>query len=271
MNFRASTYRSIVFQSNSVGGRLKYYAEEADQGFWDELWERVVDTTNYSRYEMGHMPHQLRRTFLRWVPKGSKVLEAGCGLATFTVAAQSLGFNAEGIDYAPKVIEEVRKRYPHINFFVGDVRCMSEVPDRTYGAIYSPGVCEHFEEGPEAVLREAHRVLNSNGILLVSTPCFNALQKLLRHFGRFNGDSGEGRFYQYAFSPQELRGILEEIGFDVIQTHQYGTLLSFSENFPRIDALIPPKLVNPIAFALDSIPGVRRIGHGCIWVARKRS
>jgi len=258
----------ITVEPSSYGGRLKYFSRAADDAFWDDLWLHEEAEIDYSRYQAGHLPRFLKRTFIRHVQPGARVLEAGCGLGWFTVAANALGFKAEGVDYAPQVIAMLQARFPSINFFRGDVRKLSNIPDNTYDAIYSPGVCEHFEEGPEDVLREAYRLVKDGGIVLVSTPCFNAFRRFLHRLGAFQ-HAPEGAFYQYAFSQQEMTAILEGIGFDVLECDYRGTLFTLREHIPLISRLPLGHLGKPIAVALDAIPGINRWGQGCMWVARK--
>ena len=108
----------------------------------------------------------------------------------FTVAMSARGFEAHGLDFAERIIEALNERYPDI-FVEGDAR-WSPYPGGYFDATYSPGVCEHFEEGPDAVLAEAFRDLRPSGALYVSIPYLNALR---RH--RWKGDKGEREFCQY--------------------------------------------------------------------------
>lgn len=260
---------TIVYQPNAYGGRLAYFGESATAEYWDSLWDELAGRENtYARSERGHLPHQLRRTFLKWVKPGARVLEAGCGLGQFTVALNALGYLADGVDFAPMVIERLKRRFPHIHFFHGDVRCLSTVADGTYDAVYSPGVCEHFEEGPEAVLRENHRILKTGGIVLVSTPYFNAYRRFLQRLGKFR-NGPRGPFFQYAFTTREMRFILERIGFDVIEVHPYGVLKTVTDYTPLVSKIPLGPCSTPVAWGLDSTPLLRRWGHACIWVGRK--
>jgi SAM-dependent methyltransferase len=199
------------------------------------------------------------------VKPGSRTLEAGCGLGRFTVALHALGYRAEGLDWSAETIARLQQSFPAIPWHAGDVRHI-DCADGAFDAVYLPGVCEHFEEGPEAILIEMRRVLRSDGIAVVSTPCFNSW--LQRHLERqaFSGDPC-GEFYQYAFTPDGLALLLGRIGFDVLQVKPYGAL----ETFTRYAAWqIPAGWRRALGVAMDYLPVVREWGSTCIWVARKR-
>jgi SAM-dependent methyltransferase len=261
---RGSGEHLVLDRHPSTGPRLKYYSRAADEAYWTELWSREQDVS-YVREERGHLPHQLRGLVRRWVEPGARLLEAGCGLGRFTVAATALGYRAEGLDWSAETIAALQRRFPSIPWCVGDVRCL-DVPGGTFDAVYSPGVCEHFEEGPGAVLDETRRVLRTGGIAIVSTPCFNTW--LQRHASRLTGDSSApgGQFYQYAFTPEGMARLLRETGFDVLEVRPYAVL----ETFIRYGGWrVPAGLRNVLALPMDYLPIVRQWGSSCLWVARK--
>ncbi|HEX7138562.1 MAG TPA: class I SAM-dependent methyltransferase [Vicinamibacterales bacterium] len=255
----------VVEHDEFTGPRLKYYSRAADVSYWTERWE-AAQGASYERERRGHLPHQLRDTFARWVDRGARVLEAGCGLGHFTVAAAALGFAAEGLDWSEPTIGRLRQRFPSIPWHVGDVRAL-RFETGSFDAIYSPGVCEHFEEGPVRVLTETHRVLRLGGIAVISTPCFNSW--LLRRASTFiaRQESSESGFYQYAFTPDGLARVLTTIGFDVVHIRPYGALDTFVQfgNWR-----VPRPLTLPLAYGMDYVPVVRNWGSTCLWVARRR-
>jgi SAM-dependent methyltransferase len=257
-------HRLVVDCDPVMGPRLKYYSRAADVTYWTELWKQSGGGS-YAREQRGHLPHQLRGTFSRWVAPGSRILEAGCGLGRFTVAAAARGYHAEGLDWSAETIEMLKSRFPSIAWRVGDVRRLN-VADGAYDAVYSPGVCEHFEEGPTTVLAETHRVLRRGGIAIVSTPCFNAW--LQRHAARLPArpELGEARFYQYAFTPDGMANLLGRLGFEVLQVRPYAAL----DTFVRYGGWrVPPTLTPLLALPMDYLPVIRHWGSTCIWVARK--
>jgi SAM-dependent methyltransferase len=197
------------------------------------------------------------------------VLEAGCGRAHFSVAAGALGYRAEALDYAPEVVERVQKRFPQLPVFAGDVRNLPDTPDGAYDAVYSPGVCEHFEDGPEPILAETRRILKPGGVLLLSTPCFNAFRRAVWRLGGFRR-APEGEFYQYAFSPREMTEILERTGFEVVEVRLHGALKTLRDHVPGLARIKLGPLEKPLAVLLDVLPVTSRWGHACVWVARKR-
>ena len=135
--------------------------------------------------------------------------------------------------------------------------------------MYSPGVCEHFEEGPSECLIEARRILKAGGILAVSTPCFNAFHRMLVRFGGLSPEP-VGSFYQYAFSPRGMTGILTGLGFEVLQTRPYGTLLTLTTHLPALARVRWGMLGKPLAVALDNLPVTRAWGYSCLWIARRK-
>jgi SAM-dependent methyltransferase len=256
--------RLAIEEDRATGVRLKRYSHAADVEYWTRRWQSV-ENVSYKREQRGHLPHQLRTTFCRWVPVGARTLEAGCGLGHFTVAANVLGYRAEGLDWSSPTIERLRSQFGGITWHVGDVREL-QFEDDLFDAIYSPGVCEHFREGPERVLTETRRVLRPGGIAVVSTPCFN--EWLQRWAPTFAADEpvDETTFYEYAFSPSGMAAVLEGLGFRVLQIRPYAaldTLQSYG------GWRVPRHLKDALAFSLDYVPVIRNWGSTCIWVAQK--
>ena len=259
-----SEHHIVVQDDSETGPRLKYWSRAAVTAYWTELWTKV-DTGSYDRERKGHLPHQLRGTFVKWVKPGSRVLEAGCGLGHFTVAAAAKGYRAEGVDWSAVTIDKLRGRFPEIPWHVGDVRKL-DFEDGTFDAVYSPGVVEHFEEGPTEILQETHRILAPGGHAIVSTPCFNRWMQ--RHPDRFTSTgSSAGEFYQYAFKREGMAALLGRIGFEVVQILPYGSLstLSIYGGWK-----VPTPLVKPVAVAMDYALPTKAWGSTCIWVARRR-
>jgi SAM-dependent methyltransferase len=248
-----------------TGTRLKHFSRAADVDYWTERW-RSARAVTYTRELRGHLPHQLRTTWRRWVAPGASVLEAGCGLGHFTVAAHALGYRAEGLDWSEPTIGRLQERFPSIPWHVGDVRRLP-FRDGTFDSVYSPGVCEHFEDGPGTVLAETHRVLRDGGIAVVSSPCFNVwLQRRIAAFVS-PGVPGDAAFHEYAFSPIGMAQLLDRMGFALLQIRPYGTL----DTLVRYGGWhVPGWSKNAIALLFDYLPACRDWGSTCLWIVQKR-
>jgi len=257
-------YDIIVQSDVETGRRMKYYSRAADVEYWTEMWSKLAAHQTYDRQLRGHLPHQLRDTFSRWVKPGARVLEAGCGLAHFTVAANALGYHAEGLDWSEGTIGRLGQLFPTIPWHVGDVRKL-EFDDGAFDAVYSPGVCEHFEEGPTQILAETHRVLRPGGFALISTPFFNSwLQARSERFSVRGKPAGE--FYQYAFTADGMSRLLERLGFEILQLRPCGSLATMIE---FAGWKVPRQILKVLALAMDYAPVTREWGYCCIWVARR--
>jgi len=261
---------TLVAEPGPRGGRLAFYRQAADAAYWDALWEsRPVD---YRRARTGHLPPHLHRVVRRHLRPGGRILEAGCGPAEFTVALTARGFAAEAVDWAPRTVERLRVTSPEIQVRQGDVRRL-DVPDASYDGVYSPGVCEHFEDGPEEVLRETLRVLKPGGTALVSTPCFSPLLRaLVRTSSRVGSGARSGEFYQYAFTPTGLGAVLRDVGFDHVRAHPYGALATvweFTGAGRALTARVPRRRLLPLEAGLDLTGAAWLSGRACLWTARR--
>jgi hypothetical protein len=104
-------------------------------------------------------------------------------------------------------------------------------------------VVEHFENGPNAALREAARVLRSEGMLLASVPYSSPVRRAISALGLRKGfwrpmsaaavdlpGAFSGRqFWQYAFTPGEFTHALGEAGFRVVARLPYAVVWGLYE------------------------------------------
>ena len=119
----------------------------------------------------GGEAHTLRLLELTGLPHGASVLDMGAGAGESLALLRKLGYMAEGIDLAPrsKLVEQrdfLRTGYP----------------DGSFDAVLSQ--CAFFVSGDQpAALQEAHRILRTNGLLMISDVFFKEPQALLEDAG----------------------------------------------------------------------------------------
>jgi hypothetical protein len=157
----------------------------------------------------------------RNLPTTGRVLEAGCGLGQYVLLLRERGRVAVGADWSLEALRAGARAGAPVS--VMDLRTLG-IATGAVTAYLSLGVVEHDPEGPDAILREAARVVPAGGRLLLSVPYWNGARRLatpyLRRRARLTHAAG-GQFYQYAFTRRELGQRLAAHGFVVRGFHPY--------------------------------------------------
>jgi len=219
----------------------------------------------WSRHWNGARPRQfdLRQEAL-WptiadvLERPGRVLEAGCGPAQWVQFFDSLGHTTVGVDFASSALAEAKGFDPALRLLSGDLRRLP-FPDACFDYVYCAGAVEHDVAGPEAALRELHRVLKTSGWLMCSVPCLNVERRILLPWflvrdwlkrrellRRLAGKADPFEFYQYVYSPRAYRRILHGCGFEVLDLRPYGQGAE-----TRVTAALPtglrrlPRFFNP--------------------------
>src|SRR3989338_1045379 len=143
---------------------------------WENNWRDISIADVLQIFAYDRVKKQMAH-FTRVLPKGEKMLEGGCGLGPYLIRLRQLGYDVEGIDYNEGPIRKLLAYDPALPVKVGDVTAVP-YPDGTFGGYLSLGVIEHFAEGPEKAIREAHRVLKPGGVFVVAVPTRNLLMDL---------------------------------------------------------------------------------------------
>lgn len=151
----------------------------------------------------------------RHIPRGGRILDAGCGLGDWVMVLVGRGYRAEGIDYSETIVDNLRQTYPEQNWLVGDIRRMPYPPE-SFDGVISWGVIEHDEAGPGETLREFRRVLKPGGIAIVTVPVDSEAQRRSADY-LHHREAGHQTFFQYFMSQEELGTHLREAGFQVIE------------------------------------------------------
>ena len=142
------------------------------------------------------------------------------------------GYNIVGIDFAEDTIKRVKERFPDLPVETGNILNLP-YPDGYFSAYISLGVMEHFKEGPEEALAEAHRVLRKGGLLLCSVPYFNPLRRIKKKlFKLYHLPKAGEEFYQWAFTKQEIRNIMKKAGFQVHQVIPFDAVKGIKDELP---------------------------------------
>jgi SAM-dependent methyltransferase len=163
----------------------------------------------------------LEPAFIRYLPREGKILEAGAGRGRWVVYLRRRGYDVVGMDLARAEIAAAKAFDPDVPIEYGNV-LQTGYPDRSFEAVISLGVIEHFEEGPQAALAEVRRILRPGGLFLVTVPTqnfmrvalFNRIKSAQTLYRRIKGVELE--FEEYRYSRRQFEAELEEAGFLIV-------------------------------------------------------
>jgi 2-polyprenyl-3-methyl-5-hydroxy-6-metoxy-1,4-benzoquinol methylase len=146
-------------------------------------------------------------------PAAIRLLDVGCSRGHFIEAAGGRGFRAEGVEPAPGVAAEARARGLTVHMgLLEDQR----FADASFGAVTLFEVIEHLKE-PTALIRECRRVLEPDGLLVLSTG--NTASWTVRSmkakwdYFQIAKDAGHVSFY----NPESVALLARRCGFETLR------------------------------------------------------
>jgi 2-polyprenyl-3-methyl-5-hydroxy-6-metoxy-1,4-benzoquinol methylase len=183
------------------------------------------------------------REILQHVPRGSQVLDVGCGNGIISKAVAELGYEVDAIDASEKTICTARlvNPHPHLTYKIVPAGELQAQPGK-YSAIICSEVLEHLFQ-PEQLLRILSVSLTSDGIMLVTVPngrgpremlvtkpvqylqqSDNLLwrmvvqaKKVMGYSGRTIQSSAEDLFHIQFFTISKLKKLASQHGFRIVR------------------------------------------------------
>jgi len=264
------TERAVYVRKKDV---LSLWDRKTSPIFWQEHWHQLSD--NELRHVLRPTKYlwpSLKRVLLRWLPKDGIVLDAGCGMGHMVRRLRLNGLNCVGLDYVVPSLIHSKAICSGLPLVGGDILQLP-FPDRVFTGLLSIGVFEHFEDGPEAALKEITRVLKPGGIACLTVPYENKFRRHLPTVSEKEAVSQGLEFYQYYFTPSLLKAEMERVGLQSLATFSpYDVFKGLHEHtqwFKNLVRWIPKS--NYWSFLLDFIPGFsERAGHMMAAVAVKQ-
>jgi SAM-dependent methyltransferase len=149
-----------------------------------------------------------------------RILESGCGTGRWMAFFERLGHVPIGVDDSAPALAAARAHDGALRLVRGDI-VASPFRFEAFDAVFSSYVAEHFEQGPDELLREIRRVLKPAGLLLLVVPYDNLFRRLFTHraleafyaLWRLRGRALA--FTEHRFSRAELTACVERNGFRI--------------------------------------------------------
>jgi ubiquinone/menaquinone biosynthesis C-methylase UbiE len=135
--------------------------------------------------------------------RGMTIIDAGCGsgFSSGLIRREYGPRRLIAFDLMPEQIERAKRRYPDMDFAIGDMRKIAS-GDGSCDAVFIFGVIHHIPQWKDA-LREVYRVLKKGGCLLLEEPRFRfsweELESAIRETG-FSLKGGRKFFFGYFHS-----------------------------------------------------------------------
>ena len=163
----------------------------------------------------------LEPAFMKYLSRDGRILEAGAGRGRWVFYLRRRGYDVVGMDLARTEIASAKAFDPDVPIEYGNV-LQTGYPDRSFEAVISLGVIEHFEDGPRVALAEVRRILKAGGLFLVTVPTqnfmrialFNRIKSAQTFYRRIKGVELE--FEEYRYSRRQFEARLQEAGFVIV-------------------------------------------------------
>ncbi|MBW1908177.1 MAG: class I SAM-dependent methyltransferase [Deltaproteobacteria bacterium] len=176
---------------------------------------------------------------------GGMLLDVGCGEGTFLKLAQNSGWKISGTElssYAAKYASNALGT----DVFCGDLED-AKYPDHSFDVVTMWHVLEHVKD-PKKYLLEVHRILKSNGLMVIAVPNVNDLVMQIayriikrRKLKLFLKDEKE--LHLYHFSTGTIKSYLEKTGFDCLKRSPDFGIIASSKKLINVISVLPYYLI----------------------------
>lgn len=177
------------------------------------------------RWDDDYVWQPIRRT-LTTVPKGSRVLDLGCGNGLTAARMRDLGYDVCAVDPSTSGIETARKAHVGVRFEVAEANATLVERVGTFCAVVSVEVIEHCCS-PKKFVESARSAMRPNGLLVLTTPYHGYAKNLaLAISGRWDAHLNpcwEGGHVKF-FSPATITQLLEGAGFAIESIERVGRI-----------------------------------------------
>ncbi|WP_053203405.1 class I SAM-dependent methyltransferase [Jiangella muralis] len=145
------------------------------------------------------------------LPRGARVLDAGCGTGRISAALHERGHTVVGVDVDPELIEAARTDYPGPRYLVGDLSEL-DLGETFDGAVLAGNVLVFVASGTETeVLRRVGAHVVPDGFVVAG---FHVNRHLaLADFDRYVADAGLR--VEHRFATWDLRAWHDDADFAV--------------------------------------------------------
>lgn len=228
-------------------GFFTWVGRKGTADFWDEMWMRSFE----KKQKVVKIPLFVKR-IIEELPKGSRVLEAGCGAGRILTALIRDGYLAEGVDYADRSIYALKRAGLPVRKM--DVRDL-KYQDDEFAAYISLGVIEHFFDHSDVdkVVDEAIRVVRHGGLILFSIPYLNVIRKYkAEKIKNVPIDVSSSTFWQRAYSDLQLAELFKDRPLKLVKKDYCNPVKGIGDEINFLSFIKKVRLFAKLLLVLDT-------------------
>ena len=193
--------------------------------FYEKYWTQTGGSPAEGEFALDERKSLLRNAIAS-LPKGSAIVDIGCGSGAFVKYLNELGLQTVGIDISFEALRKARCIVGNCPLVVASLEAALPFEDNSFAAIYCSEVLEHIFSVHRA-LSELNRILISDGLLILTVPCHGVLKNMaIALFGfehHYDPDLSHIRF----FTRKSLTASLTKGGFKIISWKGVGRRFPF--------------------------------------------
>ena len=169
-----------------------------------------------------------------------KILDVGCSLGHFLRIFDGLGFETYGIDIADYAIRQAKEN-TKANTCVCDIQLGAPFNDGFFDLITIFEVFEHLER-PVDALKQIHRILKPDGLLILATSNTNSITRLI--MGKRWAPGAGDATHVFLYTPFSLSFTLQRTMYRILkvktpQIYPFFTHLSLPKSLLKVALNIP--------------------------------
>ena len=149
--------------------------------------------------------------FAKLLSKGAKILDIGCGIGDSADFFVESGFDYEGIDISPEMIEIAKEKVPKAKFRVLDMRKLDYSANSFDGVFAFQSLVHLKKKDVPKVLKTISKILKPKGYL------FLALQEGVGE-GEIYWELAKEKIFINRYTLDKISDMLRELDFQIIYT-----------------------------------------------------
>lgn len=186
-----------------------------------EKWSKDILSKNIKRF-LNDI------TYIKKYCKSGEILEIGSAPYHLTYTLSKLDYSVTGIDIDPSRFEKFIKEH-NLNIIKHDIENYSlPFNDNEFQFVIFNEIFEHLRINPISTLKEINRIMQPNGILMLTTPNLYSIQNVVSFLRGRGFDNPFKQFEQLhkighmghvrLYSVKQVKEFLNNTGFEVIET-----------------------------------------------------